>query len=78
MVMKKIGSILIPDSGKEAFQLAIKNSSHTYEVEKTISGYFRILCDGEYIHDDSAFEDVNEEDTAYYFFADLVKELEHV
>jgi hypothetical protein len=34
------------------------------------------LCDGEYLHDDSACEDVNEEDSAYYFFAELVKENE--
>lgn len=74
--MKTIGTMVVADNGKEAFELAISNARHSYEVEQSISGYYRLLCDGELIHDDSACEDVNEEDLAYYFFAELVKENE--
>lgn len=74
--MKTIGSMVFAENGKEAFELATVNAKHSYEVEQSISGYYRLLCDGELMHDDSACEDVNEEDSAYYFFAELVKENE--
>lgn len=74
--MKTIGNMVIAENGKEAFEIAIEKAAHSYEVEQSISGYYRLLCDGEYLHDDSACEDVNEEDSAYYFFAELVKENE--
>ena len=74
--MRTIGNMMIAENGKEAFELEIANAEHSYEVEQSISGYYRLLCDGEYLHDDSACEDVNEEDSAYYFFAELVKENE--
>lgn len=72
--MKQIGNIMLPESGKEAFEIA--NASGKYEVERTLSGYYRLLCDDEVIHDDPAFEDVNEMESAYYFFAELIKERE--
>ena len=74
--MKTIGTMVIAENGKEAFEMAIANSAHSYEVEQSISGYYRLLCDGEYMHDDSVCEDVNEEESAYYFFAELIKENE--
>lgn len=74
--MKTIGTMVIAENGKEAFELAVANAKHSYEVEKSISGYYRLLCDGELMHDDSACEDVNEEDLAYCFFAELVRENE--
>lgn len=73
-IMKKIGNIMIPESGKEAFEIA--NASGKYEIERTLSGYYRLLCDDEIVHDDSAFEDVQDIDSAYYFFAELIKERE--
>lgn len=72
--MKQIGNIMVPESGKEAFEIA--NESGRYEIERTLSGYYRLLCDDEIIHDDPAFEDVNELESAYYFFAELIKERE--
>lgn len=74
--MKTIGTIVIANNGKEAFELAISNARHSYEVEQSISGYYRLFCDGELMHDDSACEDVNEEDSAYFFFSELIKENE--
>lgn len=74
--MKTIGTMVIADNGKEAFELAISNARHSYEVEQSISGYYRLLCDSELMNDDSACEDVNEEDSAYYFFSELVRENE--
>ena len=74
--MRTIGNMMIAENGKEAFELATAKAVHSYEVEQSISGYYRLLCDGEYLHDDSACEDVNEEDAAYHFFAELVKENE--
>ena len=68
--------MMIAENGKEAFELATANAVHSYEVEQSISGYYRLLCDGECLNDDSACEDVNEEDSVYYFFAELVKENE--
>ena len=76
MIMRTIGNMMIAENGKEAFELATAKAAHSYEVKQSISGYYRLLCDGEYLHDDSACEDVNEEDSAYYFFAELVKENE--
>lgn len=74
--MKTIGNIVLAENGKEAFELSCKDATHNYEVEETISGYYRLYCDGVIMHDDSACEDVNEEDSAYYFFSELVKENE--
>ena len=74
--MKTIGTMKIAECGKEEFELATANAKHSYEVEQSISGYYRLLCDGELMHDDSACEDVNEKDSAYYLFAELIKENE--
>jgi hypothetical protein len=43
-------------------------------VEKSISGYYRLYKNGKLIHDDSACEDVQEEESAYSFFAEYIKE----
>nr|DAK56475.1 MAG TPA: hypothetical protein [Caudoviricetes sp.] len=46
-----------------------------YEVEKTISGYYRLVRDEEIIFDDSACEELNEdEDTAEAFFEAYLQE----
>lgn len=74
--MKTIGTMVIAENGKEAFDLAVSKAKHSYEVEQSVSGYYRLLCDGEYLHDDSACEDVNEEESAYYFFAELINDNE--
>lgn len=47
-----------------------------YSVEQSISGYWRLMKDGEVIYDDSACEDFNEDkETAEAFFIEYLKEL---
>ena len=47
-----------------------------YSVEQSISGYWRLMKDGEVIYDDSACEELNEDkETAEAFFAEYLKEL---
>ena len=46
-----------------------------YTVEQSISGYWRLMKDGEVIYDDSAYEDLNEdEETARAFFIEYITE----
>ena len=55
-----------------------KNSitENGYSVEQSISGYWRLMKDGEVIYDDSACEDLNEDkETAEAFFIEYLKEL---
>ena len=48
-----------------------------FTVEQSISGYWRLFKDGELLFDDSACEDVNEDQsTAIDLFAEYVKECE--
>lgn len=45
-----------------------------YKVEQSISGYWRLMKDGEVIYDDPACEDLNEdEETARAFFNEYLK-----
>lgn len=45
-----------------------------YTVEQSISGYWRLMKDGEVIYDDSACEDLNEDkETARAFFNEYLK-----
>ena len=47
-----------------------------YSVEQSISGYWRLMKDGEVIYDDSACEELNEDkETAEALFAEYLKEL---
>ena len=47
-----------------------------YSVEQSISGYWRLMKDGEVIYDDSACEYLNEDkETAEAFFIEYLKEL---
>lgn len=72
--MKRLGNVFIPDNGKEAFELALKKAVHSYEVVKGIGGYYRLRQDGVLILDDPACVDTSDEDSAYYFFAEWIKE----
>ena len=46
-----------------------------YDIEKTISGYYRLVRDEEVIYDDSACEELNEDEaTADAFFEDYLRE----
>ena len=45
-----------------------------YTVEQSISGYWRLIKNGEVIYDDSACEDLNEDrETAEAFFTEFLK-----
>lgn len=47
-----------------------------YSVEQSISGYWRLMKDGEVIYDDSVCKELNEDkETAEAFFVDYLKEL---
>lgn len=47
-----------------------------YSVEQSISGYWRLMKDGEVIYDDSDCKELNEDkETAEAFFVDYLKEL---
>ena len=74
--MREIGSMFIPETGSEAFELACRKAKHTYRVSRSIAGYFCLYRDLDLIHDDPLCEDVHDEDKAYYFFAELIKEKE--
>ena len=46
-----------------------------YNMEQSISGYWRLLdADGNLIHDDSACEDVYDEESAYHLFRAIIEE----
>lgn len=44
---------------KASFEDVVKATGKNFECEQSISGYYRLVCDGKIILDDSACEDVN-------------------
>ena len=74
--MREIGTMLIPETGSEAIELTFRKAKHTYSVSRSISGYFCLYRDGDLMYDNPLCEDVHDEDKAYYFFAELIKEKE--
>ena len=72
-----IGTMMIPETGIEAFELACQKSINNYNVERSITGYFRLYSDGFLVHDDPSCDDVHDENKAYYFFAQLISEKEN-
>lgn len=59
------------------FNEIVKATGKDFTIEKSISGYYRLMLDGEAYHDDSACEDVNEDyDTAEAFFGSLLMDNE--
>lgn len=60
--------------GKPLFDEVCSKAKNEYSVEQSISGYYRLYKNGKLVHDDSACEDVQEEESAYSFFAEYVKE----
>jgi hypothetical protein len=43
--MREIGTMVIPENGAEAFELACKKARNEYEVKRSITGYFRLFSD---------------------------------
>lgn len=59
------------------FNEIVKATGKDFTIEKSISGYYRLMLDGDTYHDDSDCEDVNEDyDTAEAFFGNLLMENE--
>ena len=61
-------------SGKPLFDEVCAKAKNSYQVEQSISGYYRLYKNGELVYDDPACEDVQEEESAYSFFAEYIKE----
>lgn len=62
---------------KASFEDVVKATGKNFECERSISGYYRLVCDGKIILDDSACEDVNgTEEEAKDFFAEYLLEYE--
>ena len=72
--------IMLSKSIEEQFNEAVRKSSVKYALDKSISGYYRLVVyneensDYELIHDDSACEDVYDQKSAMALFIDIIKE----
>lgn len=59
------------------FENVVKATGKNFRIEKSISGYYRLLCDDEVIVDDSAAEEYNKDlETAESAFANYLLEYE--
>ena len=57
------------------FDRIVSATGRNYYIERSISGYYRLMLDGEPVFDDSAAEEVNEDrETAEAFFANYLFE----
>ena len=57
------------------FERIVSATGEKYYIERSISGYYRLMLDGEPVFDDSAAEEVNEDrETAEAFFANYLLE----
>ena len=59
------------------FMTVVRATEKNYRINQSISGYYRLMLDGEPIIDDSACEDTNEDyETAEAFFTRYLMEYE--
>ena len=59
------------------FMNVVRATEKNYRINQSISGYYRLMLDGEPIIDDSACEDLNEDyETAEAFFMRYLLEYE--
>ena len=59
------------------FMNVVRATEKNYRINQSISGYYRLMLDGEPIIDDSACEDLNEDyETAEAFFMQYLLEYE--
>lgn len=75
----KLFVIMLLKSIKDQFNEVVKESGVNYEVVKSISGYYRLVVHNDDMtdtiaHDDSACEDVYDEESAMALFTDLIIE----
>ena len=60
---------------KTYFDRIVSATGKKYYIERSISGYYRLMLDGEPVFDDSAAEEVNEDrEVAEAFFANYLLE----
>lgn len=60
---------------KPHFEELVEATGKNFTIEQSISGYYRLMLDGEPVIDDSAADDVNEDyETAESFFANYLLE----
>lgn len=57
---------------KATFEQIVKATGKNFTCEETISGYYRLMCDNKIILDDSACEDVQDEESAKVFFSEYL------
>ena len=57
---------------KATFEQIVKATGKNFTCEETISGYYRLMCDNKIILDDSACEDVQDEESAKAFFSEYL------
>ena len=59
------------------FMSVVRATEKNFRINRSISGYYRLMLDGEPIIDDSACEDLNEDyETAEAFFMQYLLEYE--
>ena len=62
---------------KTEFMDVVRATEKNYRINRSISGYYRLMLDGEPIIDDSACDDTNEDyETAEAFFTRYLLEYE--
>lgn len=59
---------------RKRFEKIVKATGKPFCVEKTMGGYYRLMCGEDIIHDDSACEDVYSEEDACGFYGDILLE----
>ena len=63
------------DNMKTYFDKVVSATGKDYYIERSISGYYRLMLDGEPVFDDSATEELNEDrEIAEAFFANYLLE----
>lgn len=65
---------------EQQFNEVVRESGVKYALNESISGYYRLVIynednsDYDIVHDDSAFEDVYDRESAMAFFTELIRE----
>lgn len=71
---------MISKNLEEQFKEAVKASGLKYDLDQSISGYYRLVVynddnsDYDLVHDDSACEDVYDRDSAMALFIEIIRE----
>ena len=68
---------------EDQFNEAVKESGMDYEIIQSISGYYRLVRHNDdmtetIVHDDSACDDVYNEESAMALFTDVIREIHNL